>query len=91
MKNCCMVVSRMVCHLIMVWFCRKVVWKHILNVYPDGMSGKERMDYMKKKAYEYQALRDCWKEMVQNGQVSVIISYSCIANPSPPSSKQFSI
>jgi len=61
----------MVCHLIVVWFCRKVVWKHILNVYPEGMSGKERMDYMKKKAYEYQALRDCWKEMVQNGQVSV--------------------
>ena len=54
------------------------MWKHILNVYPDGMSGKERMDYMKKKAYEYQALRDCWKEMVQNGQVSVIISYSCL-------------
>jgi hypothetical protein len=60
----------MVCNLIVVWLCRKVVWKHILNVYPDGMSGKERMDYMKKKAYEYQALRDCWKEMVQNGQVS---------------------
>jgi hypothetical protein len=58
------------CDLIIMLICRKVVWKHILNVYPDGMSGKERMDYMKKKAYEYQALRDCWKEMVQNGQVS---------------------
>lgn len=49
-----------------------MVWKHILNVYPEGMSGKERMDYMKKKAYEYQTLRDCWKEMVQNGQVSFL-------------------
>ncbi|VVC92204.1 unnamed protein product [Leptidea sinapis] len=29
---------------------RKVVWKHILNVYPEGMTGKERMDYIKKKA-----------------------------------------
>ncbi|KDR13484.1 TBC1 domain family member 25, partial [Zootermopsis nevadensis] len=54
---------------------RKVVWKHILNVYPDGMSGKERMDYMKKKAYEYQALRDCWKEMVQNGHVMGDVAY----------------
>ncbi|KAJ4436482.1 hypothetical protein ANN_16513 [Periplaneta americana] len=54
---------------------RKVVWKHILNVYPDGMSGKERMDYMKKKAYEYQALRDCWKEMVKNGQVTGDLAY----------------
>lgn len=54
---------------------RKVVWKHILNVYPDGMSGKERMDYMKKKAYEYQALRDCWKEMVQNGQMTSDVAY----------------
>jgi hypothetical protein len=58
------------CDWIIVLICRKVVWKHILNVYPEGRSGKERMDYMKKKAYEYQALRDCWKEMVQNGQVS---------------------
>ncbi|PSN42621.1 hypothetical protein C0J52_20023 [Blattella germanica] len=56
-------------------FLRKVVWKHILNVYPDGMSGKERMDYMKKKAYEYQALRDCWKEMVQDGQVTGDLAY----------------
>ncbi|PNF40986.1 hypothetical protein B7P43_G08832 [Cryptotermes secundus] len=54
---------------------RKVVWKHILNVYPEGMSGKERMDYMKKKAYEYQTLRDCWKEMVQNGQVTGDLAY----------------
>lgn len=49
---------------------RKVVWKHILNVYPDGMSGKERMDYMKVKSNEYYRLRDCWREMLKNGQVS---------------------
>ncbi|KAJ8686517.1 hypothetical protein QAD02_022311 [Eretmocerus hayati] len=47
---------------------RKVVWKHILNVYPDGMSGRERMDYMKSKAQEYINLRDAWKKLVQNGQ-----------------------
>lgn len=51
---------------------RKVVWKHILNVYPDGMSGKGRMDYMKKKAQEYHSLRECWKDMIQNNQVCTI-------------------
>lgn len=29
---------------------RRVVWKHILNVYPDGMTGRERMEYMKRKS-----------------------------------------
>ncbi|XP_018300242.1 TBC1 domain family member 25 isoform X2 [Mycetomoellerius zeteki] len=47
---------------------RKVVWKHILNVYPEGMSGRERMDYMKKKAQEYQNLRERWRVLVQKGQ-----------------------
>ncbi|XP_060822388.1 TBC1 domain family member 25 [Bombus pascuorum] len=47
---------------------RKVVWKHILNVYPEGMSGRERMDYMKKKSQEYQNLRERWKILVQKGQ-----------------------
>lgn len=46
---------------------RKVVWKHILNVYPDGMSGRERMDYMKRKAQEYQNLRERWRALVQKG------------------------
>nr|CAD7392448.1 unnamed protein product [Timema cristinae] len=56
---------------------RKVVWKHILNVYPDVMSGKERMDYMKKKAYEYQELRDKWRDIVQRqgGQVTGDLAY----------------
>ncbi|XP_023289174.1 TBC1 domain family member 25 isoform X2 [Orussus abietinus] len=47
---------------------RKVVWKHILNVYPEGMSGRERMDYMKRKAQEYQTLRERWRSLVQKGQ-----------------------
>ena len=46
---------------------RKVVWKHILNVYPDGMSGRERMDYMKRKAQEYQNLREKWRSLIQKG------------------------
>ncbi|KAL1124373.1 hypothetical protein AAG570_001002 [Ranatra chinensis] len=54
---------------------RKVVWKHILNVYPEGMSGKERIDYMKKKSEEYMRLRDCWREMLKNGQMVGDLAY----------------
>ncbi|XP_073988072.1 TBC1 domain family member 25 [Rhodnius prolixus] len=54
---------------------RKVVWKHILNVYPEGMSGKERMDYMKRKSNEYIHLRDCWREMLKNGNLVGDLAY----------------
>lgn len=48
---------------------RKVVWKHILNVYPEGMNGRERMEYIKKKANEYYSLRAKWKDCIQKGKV----------------------
>lgn len=41
-----------------------------MNVYPDGMTGKERMDYIKRKANEYYALRAQWKDCIQKGMVS---------------------
>ncbi|KAJ1095590.1 hypothetical protein NDU88_000749 [Pleurodeles waltl] len=41
---------------------RKVVWRYLLNVYPDGLSGQERMDYMKCKTREYEQLKADWKE-----------------------------
>lgn len=36
------------------------------------MSGKERMDYMKRKSLEYVKLRDNWREMLKNGQVIML-------------------
>lgn len=54
---------------------RRVVWKHILNVYPAGMTGRERMDYMKRKATEYYRLRDKWKIAVQKGSVVGELAY----------------
>lgn len=54
---------------------RRVVWKHILNVYPEGMTGRERMDYMKKKAAEYTRLRDTWRTSVQRGNVVGELAY----------------
>lgn len=41
---------------------RKVVWRHLLNIFPDNMSGKERYDYLKRKELEYYKVRDQWKE-----------------------------
>ncbi|CAG9862678.1 unnamed protein product [Phyllotreta striolata] len=55
---------------------RKVVWKHLLNVYPDGMTGKERMDYIKKKAMEYLNLRETWKTAIAQGQVVGELAYT---------------
>lgn len=54
---------------------RRVVWKHILNVYPNGMTGRERMDYMKRKATEYYKLRDTWRTAVQRGSVAGELAY----------------
>lgn len=48
---------------------RKVVWKHLLNVYPEGLTGRERLDYMKQKTKEYEALRSVWQEHLQDEQV----------------------
>lgn len=54
---------------------RRVVWKHILNVYPDGMTGRQRMDYMKRKATEYHRLRDVWRAVFHSGPVSGELAY----------------
>ncbi|XP_035913165.1 uncharacterized protein LOC118512603 [Anopheles stephensi] len=54
---------------------RRVVWKHILNVYPDGMTGRERMEYMKKKSAEYYRLRDVWRSTMQRGNIVGELAY----------------
>uniref|UniRef100_A0A182NET8 Rab-GAP TBC domain-containing protein n=1 Tax=Anopheles dirus TaxID=7168 RepID=A0A182NET8_9DIPT len=54
---------------------RRVVWKHILNVYPDGMTGRERMEYMKKKSAEYFRLRDVWRSTMQRGNIVGELAY----------------
>lgn len=48
---------------------RKVVWKHLLNVYPKGLSGKQRIEYMQRKAKEYEQLKSAWKNTTNNEQV----------------------
>ena len=48
---------------------RKVVWKHILGVYPSQLNGRERMDYMRQKSSEYEALKETWINLAAQGQV----------------------
>nr|XP_037284911.1 TBC1 domain family member 25-like [Rhipicephalus microplus] len=45
---------------------RKVIWKHILNVYPEGLTGRERLAYMRRKSDQYIELRTAWKAFVEN-------------------------
>uniref|UniRef100_A0A8V5GUQ6 Rab-GAP TBC domain-containing protein n=1 Tax=Melopsittacus undulatus TaxID=13146 RepID=A0A8V5GUQ6_MELUD len=36
---------------------RKVVWRYLLNVFPPGLSGQERLAHLRRKADEYAALK----------------------------------
>ncbi|XP_074538487.1 TBC1 domain family member 25 [Halichoeres trimaculatus] len=51
---------------------RKVVWRYLLNVYPDGLSGQERMDYMKRKTREYDQLKSEWTTRVGSEDLEFI-------------------
>ncbi|XP_026224228.1 TBC1 domain family member 25 [Anabas testudineus] len=51
---------------------RKVVWRYLLNVYPDGLSGQERMDYMKRKTREYDQLKREWTGQVNHEDLEFI-------------------
>ncbi|XP_011471287.2 TBC1 domain family member 25 [Oryzias latipes] len=51
---------------------RKVVWRYLLNVYPDGLTGQERMDYMKRKTREYDQLKREWPARVSQDDLEFI-------------------
>merc|ERR1719412_1142711 len=42
---------------------RKVVWKHLLGVYPPGLDGRQRLDYMRQKSVEYDKLKNSWMQL----------------------------
>ena len=54
---------------------RKVVWKHLLGVYPQGINGRQRMEYMKQKSAEYHTLKAHWTAMVVQVRVLKYVSY----------------
>lgn len=49
---------------------RKIAWKHLLNVYPAGMTGGERLRYLKEMSQLYTELKSDWMNLVLQGRVS---------------------
>lgn len=47
---------------------RRVVWKHILNVYPKGLNGYQRMTFVRRKAELYYSLKDTWQKALNQGK-----------------------
>ncbi|XP_017124615.1 uncharacterized protein LOC108144362 [Drosophila elegans] len=59
---------------------RRVVWKHLLNVYPGGanglaLDGHQRMEFMRRKSEQYCRLRDTWKAAVKRGSAAGELAY----------------
>ncbi|CAG5117893.1 unnamed protein product [Candidula unifasciata] len=54
---------------------RRVAWRHLLNIYPADMSGRDRFDYMKRKEEEYRKLRDEWREKFWNNTATEEVKY----------------
>ena len=51
---------------------RKVVWRHLLNVYPGSLNGRERFDYLRRKSNEYFCLRDEWQSRQSDDAIRVV-------------------
>lgn len=49
---------------------RKIAWKHLLNLYPAGMSGGERLSLLKERSLTYQQLKGDWMALVLQGRIS---------------------
>ena len=53
---------------------RKVVWKHLLGVYPSGLNGRDRLEYMRQKSSEYDQLKRTWTEMFEKEKINCTFS-----------------
>ena len=52
---------------------RKVVWKHLLGVYPLGLNGRQRLDYMRQKTNEYEMLKATWTKIFEKWKINLSI------------------
>ncbi|CAF3329296.1 unnamed protein product [Rotaria sp. Silwood1] len=53
---------------------RKVVWRHLLNIFPPNMTGLERIDYLKCIEIKYKTLKKRWTdEQHQNEHTRLIM------------------
>jgi len=51
---------------------RKAVWKHLLNVFPLGLTGQQRFEYVKAKSALYNQLKSVWQANLSDPQVDYI-------------------
>ena len=49
---------------------RKIAWKHLLNLYPAGLTGGERLAYLKERSRSYTDLKADWMGLVLQGRIS---------------------
>jgi len=49
---------------------RKVAWKHLLNLYPAGLTGGERLAYLGEKSELYRELKRNWMDLVLQGRIT---------------------
>lgn len=56
---------------------RKTVWKQLLNVFPPGLTGQQRLDYMKNKCELYNELKSTWQSHMSDSRVESIHSMVC--------------
>jgi hypothetical protein len=54
---------------------RKVLWKHLLGVYPGGITGKERIEFIKRQSTEYGNMKQIWLELVLQGRMTDDLKY----------------
>lgn len=53
---------------------RKAVWKHLLNVYPPGLTGQQRYEYIRTKTQQYNQLKSLWQRNLNDPKVKEIYS-----------------
>ena len=51
---------------------RKVAWKHLLNIYPAGLTGRERVKYLQDSSATYPQLKSDWMDLVLQGRHKMI-------------------
>ncbi|XP_054719738.1 TBC1 domain family member 25-like isoform X2 [Uloborus diversus] len=52
---------------------RPTVWKHLLNVFPHGMTEEERDTYLNSKSAEYYRLRYRWQHLIHRGKIPDVL------------------
>jgi len=51
---------------------RKVVWRILLNVFPENLTGEQRLEYIKNKTSEYELLRHKWQSKADDDEVKIL-------------------